>query len=126
MRKEKLDKVNGFVYDMLVINNRQDLADEIAKRRNEGIETYGQDIHEAELSIEEVAQHAKEELMDLTIYLRKIVQISRDKVEEGKLSKNEKAKYLNLEHRAHSMCIDSLMLLVNKIDGLCLDLEEKK
>ena len=55
------------------------VIDEHIKRAQMGKEKYGQTLDRADLSVLEYLQHAKEEAMDLALYLEKTIQMLKGK-----------------------------------------------
>jgi hypothetical protein len=59
------------------------IIDEHIKRAKMGKEKYGQTLDRTDLSLLEYLQHAKEEAMDLALYLEKAIQLINGKVEKS-------------------------------------------
>ena len=55
------------------------VIDEHIKRAQMGKEKYGQTLDRTDLSVLEYLQHAKEEAMDLALYLEKTIQMLKGK-----------------------------------------------
>lgn len=55
------------------------IIDEHIKRAEMGREKYGQTLDRTDLSVLEYLQHAKEEAMDLALYLEKTIQMLKGK-----------------------------------------------
>jgi hypothetical protein len=55
------------------------IIDEHIKRAKMGEKKYGQTLDRTDLSVIEYLQHAKEEAMDLALYLEKIIQMLQGK-----------------------------------------------
>ena len=55
------------------------VIDEHIKRAQMGKEKYGQTLDRTDLSVLEYLQHAKEEAMDLVLYLEKTIQMLKGK-----------------------------------------------
>lgn len=55
------------------------VVDEHIKRAQMGKEKYGQTLDRTDLSVLEYLQHAKEEAMDLALYLEKTIQMLKGK-----------------------------------------------
>jgi nucleotide-binding universal stress UspA family protein len=52
-----------------------EVAAEIVKRAEAGLAKYGHTMEREDLSIVEWLQHAKEEAMDLAVYLQRLIEI---------------------------------------------------
>lgn len=59
------------------------IIDEHIKRAKMGKEKYGQTLDRTDLSVVDYLQHAKEEAMDLALYLEKVIQMLNGKVEKS-------------------------------------------
>jgi hypothetical protein len=61
----------------------ESLIDEHVKRAKMGQKKYGQTLDRNDLSVIDYLQHAKEEAMDLALYLEKVIQMLNGKVEKS-------------------------------------------
>jgi len=61
----------------------ESLIDEHVKRAKMGQKKYGQTLDRKDLSVIDYLQHAKEEAMDLALYLEKVIQMLNGKVEKS-------------------------------------------
>ena len=61
----------------------ESLIDEHIKRAKMGQKKYGKTLDRNDLSVIDYLQHAKEEAMDLALYLEKVIQMLHGKVEKS-------------------------------------------
>ena len=89
MSKEVIAKIVGWEFvrepeEVLVSGVEAEVCIEIARRQQFGLAKYGTTVDANPLSLMQWVQHAKEEAMDLAVYLTKIERMLRKLEDDGK------------------------------------------
>lgn len=78
-KNKEMDPTNLGLIQKLNSLRAHDLADEVKQRYEAGLEEYGQSISNAGLNKVELLQHAIEEVLDISIYLRAFAALLSEK-----------------------------------------------